>query len=94
MSMLVYGLQVPELVEEHVIEHESTNRYRRPFVPSFSAELLRWLAALCQAHARRQRTKSDVPTLTADIAKNTGTAAAIIEVHSTQFLPEFDGDAA
>jgi len=93
-SMFVYGLQVPELMKEHVIEHEATNRYRRPFVPSSSAELLRWLAASFQAHARRQRTKSDIPTLTVDIAKNAGTAAAIIEVDSTQLLPEFDRHAA
>jgi hypothetical protein len=63
-------LQVPKFVEEHVIEHESANSQRWPFMASSGSELLGRLTSdedSRQAHTRRQSAQSDIPASTVDI---------------------------
>ena len=92
-SLLINRLQVSECVKKYVVEHESADGQRSPFVASSSPKLLGRLTsheASRQAHAGRQSTKSDLSTSTVDVAENARTAALIVEVDSTDSTPDFD----
>jgi hypothetical protein len=90
-------LQVPELVQKHVIKHESANCQCWPLLATFGSELLRGLAfreSSLQAHAGRQSTESDFPSSRVDIAESACTTAPIIEVDGAHAMPHFDGKTA
>ncbi len=95
--VLIDELQVPKLVKKHVIEHESADRQRWPFMPSPGSELLCSLTSdkeTRQAHARRQGTQSDIPVSTVDITERARSAAAVVEVDGTEATPDLVGKTA
>ena len=58
------------------------------------AVMFRWLPAFRKANAGRQCTQSDFPATAVDIPENASATATIIEVHSAEALPEFNGKTA
>ena len=90
--ILIYELQMPELVEEHVIEHESSDSQRRPLATSLSPKLLGSLASHKEsrkADAGWQSTKSNLSMSAVDITQSACAPTPIIEVDRTNLTPEF-----
>ena len=95
--ILIDELQVPELMEKHVIEHEPADGQRWPFMASSGSELFGRLASheeSRQAQTRRQSTQSDFPTSSVHISENARAAAPIVEVDTTETSPVFHGKTA
>ncbi|HST09641.1 MAG TPA: hypothetical protein VLL05_04645, partial [Terriglobales bacterium] len=90
--ILLDRLQVPQLVEENVIKHESADRQRCPFQIWFGTEVRGRLPPQQRSpetQARRQCTQSNLPTPTVDVAKYACSTASVVEVYSAQALPKF-----
>lgn len=84
-------LQVSEFMQEDVIEDETPDRKQRPFVTTLGAELPGRLAlhqGARQAYARRQRAESNLTGAPVYVAQYSWAAAAIIEVHGAETLPQ------
>ena len=88
--LLVDDLEMSQLVEEHVIEHETTDGERRPLSPTHRAELPGRLAAPQEsgkADARRQSAQSDLLVAGCRISKPPAPPGPVIEANTAQPFP-------
>src|SRR5215472_16350381 len=90
-AISVDELQVSEFMQEHVIEDETPDCKQRPFLTTLGAELPGCLAlhqGARETYAPRQRAERNLTLARVYVAQYSCAAAAIIEVHGAETLPQ------